>query len=350
MQEGFSRRDFIRRAGSAAALGYAGQAVLPTVPNTARAATGSGSGANEVMWAYLLHLGYNMWGDRKREGHPNWHATDTLRCQLSVWRHLVNLLSEAGANTLVIDVGEGMKYESHPELAIEGSWSHDRMRQELARIRDKGMEPIPKLNFSATHDRWLGPYSRMLSTDTYYEVCADLIAETIEVFDEPRLFHLGMDEETARHQSSYQYVVIRQHGLWWDDFLYLVEQVEKGGSRAWVWSDYVWNHPDKFWDNMPKTVLQSNWYYGPDFSDDNKMVQAYKELDAHGYDQVPTGSNWSNDRNMMLTTKYAREHIAPGRLKGLLMAPWHPTMEKDRKHHEEAIQQLAAARKAFRMG
>ena len=350
MENELSRRSFMKKAGAAGALGLAGRRVAQTATRTALGATEGGEIPGDLVWAYLLHLGYNMWGDRKREGHPNWHATETLRCQLPVWRDVVDMLAEAGANTLLIDVGEGMTYKSHPELAIKGSWSHHRMREELARIREKGMEPIPKLNFSATHDRWLGPYSRMLSTDTYYEVCADLIAETIDVFDEPRLFHLGMDEETARHQSSYRYVVIRQHGLWWRDFLYLVKQVEEGGSRAWIWSDYVWNHPDKFWEKMPKTVLQSNWYYGTNFSDDSKMVKAYKDLDAHGYDQVPTGSNWSNDRNMVLTTKYAREHIAPERLDGLLMAPWHPTMEKDREHHEEAIQQLSAARKAFRRG
>lgn len=347
MSDRMSRRGFVKRAGAAASLGLAAGEVVPTAFQSARAAGGEDDG---MMWAYLLHLGYNMWGDRKRKGHPNWHATDSLRCQLPVWRDLVDMLAKAGANTVVIDVGEGMKYKSHPELAIKGSWSHDRMREELARIREKGMEPIPKLNFSATHDRWLGPYSRMLSTDTYYKVCADVIAEAIEVFDGPPLFHLGMDEETARHQSSYRHVVIRQHGLWWHDFLYLVDQVEKGGARAWIWSDYVWNHPEKFWENMPKSVLQSNWYYGTNFSDDNKMTKAYKELDAHGYDQVPTGSNWSSDRNMMLTMKYARTHIAPNRLKGLFMAPWHPTMAKDREPHEEAIKQLAAARKAYSEG
>ena len=66
-------------------------------------------------------------------------------------------------------------------------------------LRALGIEPLPKLNFSTCHDAWLGPYSRMVSTPAYYDVCRDLIDEVAELFGGPRFFHLGMDEETAQH-------------------------------------------------------------------------------------------------------------------------------------------------------
>ena len=78
------------------------------------------------------------------------------------------------------------------------------MRAEVKRLREMGLEPIPKLNFSTCHDTWLGPYARMVSTPKYYEVAKDLIAETIELFDKPRLFHLGMDEEDERNQRHHE--------------------------------------------------------------------------------------------------------------------------------------------------
>ena len=78
----------------------------------------------------------------------------------------------------------------------------DRLRKELARLRKLGLEPIPKLNFSTTHDLWLGPYSRQVSATIYYKVCEDLIDEVTGLFDKPRLFHLGYDEETAQQQES----------------------------------------------------------------------------------------------------------------------------------------------------
>jgi hypothetical protein len=240
-----------------------------------------------------------------------------------------------------------VKYESHPEIAVKGAWSPKRLRRELERLRKLGLEPIPKLNFSACHDAWLGPYSRMVSTDTYYAVCKDLLHEIADLFDRPRFFHLGMDEETFEHQRYYEYTLVRQYDLWWRDLYFLFEQVENGGVRPWVWSDYVWHHPDVFYEKMPKSVLQSNWYYGAEFAEAEgrakACVGAYDGLEAHGYDQVPTGSNWSTPTNFGRTVEYCRERIAPERLYGFLQTPWKPTLEACRQRHLEAIQQVGQA-------
>jgi len=208
-------------------------------------------------------------------------------------------------------------------------------------MRDMGIEPIPKLNFASSHDAWLGDYSRCLSTEKYYQVCADLIAEVSEIFNKPRYFHLGMDEETAAHQKSYKYVVVRQFDLWWHDFLFLSGEVQKAGARPWIWSDYLWRHPDVFFEKMPKEVLQSNWYYGTKFGDD-KMVKAYNRLEEHGYDQIPTASNHSHKESFSLTVDYCTKHIQPGHLFGFLQTPWRPTLEEFRQHHMEAIDQVGA--------
>jgi hypothetical protein len=301
---------------------------------------------DELIWAYLLHLGYNMWCDREIPGTTReyWTAKPYLRCEIGFWHELIDRMATAGINMVVIDLGEGVRYESHPELAVRGSWTRDQLRDELDRIRDKGIEPIPKLNFSAGHDVWLGEYSRCLSTTTYYTVCSDLIAEVLELFDGPRFFHLGMDEETAQHQREYAYVVIRQHELWWHDFNLYVEAVEKAGARPWIWSDYMWRHPDLFFENMPKSVLQSNWYYGETFKEDETHVAAYLKLEKHGYDQIPTGSNWSNPDNFQKTVAYCSTRIPRPRLKGFLQTPWKPTLEACRDRHIAAIEQVARAR------
>jgi len=182
-----------------------------------------------MIWGYLIHLGYNMWADRDVPELKNEYfgAKPYLRFDPGLWNDLLKKMANADINMLVIDLGEGVKYKSHPEIAVRDAWTVSHLRQELEKIREMGIEPIPKLNFSSCHDTWLGPYSRCVSTDTYYEVCRDLVAEVIDIFDKPRFFHLGMDEETADHQRYYDYVVIRQHDLWWHDFNFLVEEVEK---------------------------------------------------------------------------------------------------------------------------
>jgi hypothetical protein len=120
--------------------------------------------------------------------------------------------------------------------------------------------------------------------------------------------------------------------------------VERGGARAWMWSDYVWNHPDDFYRQMPRSVLQSNWYYGAEFAETIPEVKAYVDLASHGFDQVPAGSNWSSDVNFERTVSHCRARIAPERLRGFLQTIWKPTLEPCRDRHLRAIDQVRRAR------
>lgn len=299
-----------------------------------------------MIWGNLMHLSFNMWCDwdnpEGRELYVN--AKPDLRFDPPLWDELLDRMSKAGINLVVIDLGDGVKYKSHPEIAVNGAWTRKRLRDELAKLRKFGLEPIPKMNFSTTHDTWLGPYARCVSSDAYYAVVRDVIAEAIELFDKPRFFHLGMDEETAGHQRNHEYVVIRQHDLWWRDFYFYVEQVEKAGVRPWIWSDYVWEHADLFFEKMPKSVVQSNWYYGDKFGPDINYVKAYHDLAEHGYDQIPTGSNWSHAENFERTVEYCAKNIPPERLLGFLQTSWKPTIDPCRQRHLEAIEQVGRAK------
>ncbi len=324
-----TRRDFLKTTGAATLA-----AMLPRVGHTAP--------KEKMIWANLLHLSFNMWEDWPAPGKEMRYFRPYLRFDEKLWDDLLEKMAAAKMNMVVIDLGDGVRYDSHPEIAVKNAWNVEKLRSELRKMRDMGLEPIPKLNFASSHDAWLGEYSRRLSTDKYYEVCADLIAEVTEIFDKPRFFHLGMDEETAGHQKYYQYVVVRQYDLWWKDFLFLQDEVKKAGSRPWIWSDYLWRHPEDFFEKMPKDVLQSNWYYGTKFGDD-KMVKAYDRLEEHGFDQIPTASNHSHPENFRLTMRYCTNHISQKHLKGFLQTPWRPTIAEYRDHHLEAIEVVGTA-------
>ena len=133
------------------------------------------------------------------------------------------------------------------------------------------------------------------------------------------------------------------HARIFGDLLYLVDQVQKRGVRPWIWSDYVWHHPDAFYQRMPKSVVQSNWYYGAEFGKQVDHVRAYLELDARGYDQVPTGSNWSVPENLGRTVAFCREYVTPARLLGFLQTVWKPTLEVCRDQHVQALTLLGQA-------
>lgn len=296
-----------------------------------------------MLWSYLIHLGTHMWADkggalynRKTTPRNLMHkAEDTLRCDKEEWVSLTNEIAKMGLNTLIIDLGEGVQYESHPELAVNGSWSVEELKAELRRLRSIGLNPIPKLNFATTHDEWLGEYQRMVSTKKYYEVCADLIDEVCHIFDGPDYFHIGMDEEAYHFQKPYSLAVVRHGDLWWHDLLFFVEQVERHNVTPWMWSDKViLGDENEFVKKVPKTVMQSIWYYDRDFlypgTPSYPMWDAYKYysfLDEHGYKQMPAGSIWMAYENMTLLSEFCREKISPNNLAGYMMTTWEPTLK-----------------------
>jgi hypothetical protein len=289
--------------------------------------------------ATLLHLSFNMWSDQ--EAPENWSiyfgGKPFMRFDDRVWEEVLQKMVQAGQNMVVIDLGDGVVYHSHPEIAVKNAWNVSRLQHELEKIRKLGLEPIPKLNFSTAHDFWLGPYAKMVSSEPYYAVCRDILAEVIEIFEKPRFFHLGMDEETFAHQKLYKYSVIRQYDLWWADLYFLFEQVEKHGVRPWIWSDYYWHHPEIFLEKMPKSVMQSNWFYGNQFDPQNMEVRAYLDLDQHGFEQIPAGSNWSHPENFGQTVEFCRANLTPSRVKGFLQTTWFPTIAACQDRLFEAI-------------
>ena len=309
------------------------------------------------MRGMFLQLGNNMWSDvpvkdwalTKKEDLAEVSSLDVLRFDEEVWRRLTDRMGQKGFNAAGMDLGEGCIYPSHPELAVKGSWSAERLQKELARLRGIGIEPIPKLNFSTCHDTWLKEYGRMVSTPEYYRVCADVIRDVCEIFDKPRLLHLGYDEENFGNQRKYAYAVVRQGELWWHDFLFFVKTVEKLGMRPWIWSDKIWHGKDEFLSRMPKSVMQSNWYYRQwfDFESIPKErrvhLESFLTLEKAGFDQIPCGSNWACDENIAGLVRFCRKNIAPERLKGFLMTTWGPTLPNHEAKLLRGIDLAAAA-------
>lgn len=320
--------------------------------------------AEKFIWSYLGHLGFNMWADPvekdgikcfpTRKGFQC--ASDHLRFDKDTWFKITDDLKDAGCNQIVLDLGEGVQYESHPEIAVKGSWSKMKLSDELSRLRGMGFEVIPKLNFSTGHDEWLGIYSRMVSTPTYYKVCEDLIDEVCELFDKPRLFHLGMDEECFSIQETMNLCIIRHGDLYWHDFFKYVKSCEKNGARPWIWADYVWHNSrsrESFHKHMTKDILCSNWYYHR-FEETNGWLydsySAYKDLEDHGFEQLPAASNCYCPENMDLTVEHCVKTVAPERLKGFMMTTWMPTMPEKLEKHNEAIALLKAAKEKYENG
>ena len=309
----------------------------------------------DMIWAYMLMLSDHMWEDASSPARGLYlppQYTDDIIFDLSAWDKTVDFIAERKYNMVLVDVGDGIKYESHPEISAPNAWDKDFAKKKLAELRAKGLEPIPKLNFSTAHDTWMKGYSRMISSPAYYTFCADVIREVAELFGYPRFFHLGFDEEQANMQTTYEMCFVRGKDLWWHDLYFLCAECEKYGMRPWIWSDYMWHHEDLFLEKMPKSVLQSNWFYGwvkghPVGSAHHTMMKAYETLEKHGFDQIPTCSTWTTNHNSPGTVATCREWIAPERLLGFLTASWETTTERMLYELYNDAEQLYLARKSF---
>jgi hypothetical protein len=127
-----------------------------------------------------------------------------------------------------------------------------------------------------------------------------------------------------------------------------VQTMADNNIRPWMWSDVLRNCDEKkFASSVPLDVLQSNWYYGDKFtgldpdSIPYRAIDIYPILDRLGYEQVPTGSNWNNDKNFAMTVKYCKEKISQDKLLGFMNCSWYPTMDAYRTRIINSIKQFS---------
>lgn len=291
----------------------------------------------EFIKGILIHIGTNLWyevGNNRGDGEKVWQSAGSskMRFDKRLFDELTCHLPKCGINTVVLDLADGIVYESHPELAIDGSIPRGELVEMIERLRGLDLDIIPKLNFSTCHDAWLKDYSRMVSTKTYYDVCRDIINEVCDIF-EPRIIHLGMDEENYENQRLYDHVTVRQNDLWWEDLRFLVDVVEKRGVRAMMWSDYARHRPEEFVEKCPKSVIQCPWYYFNQFEGELEesiriRVAPFKLLGDAGYTVIAGGSNEYFKENISLLHNYCRKSIPDENYIGIIQTTWAETTER----------------------
>ena len=315
-----------------------------------------------MIWSLYATLGYNMWFTEFQQ----------VPFEDEAWKRLVDTAVETGFNQIVLDLGEGVHYASHPELAKPGAWTRERVREEVRALRERGIELIPKLNFSATHHLWLGEYRRMMGLPKYYEVCRDLISELYTLFDKPRFIHIGMDEEgDAQFFKNMELVAYRQGELLWHDLRFLCDCVSDTGAMPWIWADIAFLEPVEFRRRFkPGTVMLSPWNYrglkeehftpiagsiyeeyykgtGYKYVEEDPLCVRYMEHSVpaakDGYDIVPCASVIWKDENADDVVEYFEANAPKEHLAGYMIAPWKKTTGE---HIDEIVKNMRALKAA----
>ena len=103
-------------------------------------------------WCYFLGLGGNggrdKWSFTEHRGPSICQCTgrykDAPVIDRKLLRELVDELSHFGINMVVLDVLDALQYSSHPEISLEGAFTHEELRAELAYMREHGIDRIVK--------------------------------------------------------------------------------------------------------------------------------------------------------------------------------------------------------------
>ncbi len=245
-------------------------------------------------WAFHAHMGFNFFappigdGTAADKGLPSGYcAEEHLRFDLDLFHVLRERLAAGGCNAIVLDIGEAMQYESHPQIACRGALSKDTLREEIFHLKMCGIEAIPKLDFSTFRDAWMGEYGSEVSSSAYYGFCEDVIAEVCEVFGRPRLLHLGMATVCEEFPNVTDSRLAADNSLWWKDLLFFSQTAMHYGARPWVFSDVISVDDAAFFRYMPRDVVQSVRFFGRDALARGRGI--CERLNAEGYDQIPCG-------------------------------------------------------------
>jgi hypothetical protein len=168
----------------------------------------------------------------------------------------------------------------------------------------------------------------MIGTDTYYQVCEDVLVEMIELFDTPEFFHLGLDEERIQNQAYRPIATVRATYKQLEDANKLFKICLDRGVRPWMWIDdnAVTNFggEEEFCAKIPKEVLISNWFYEGVFRNAHTdKIQLYNKLAEWGYEQVPTSSTWGRQpTNSRETMRYCKKTVKEESIRGYMTASW----------------------------
>lgn len=291
--------------------------------------------------AVLLHLGSNMW--RKKHTvtqtvkmNEDFIYREEMYCQKEVWTRITSLLPKLGFNTVMIDLGEGVRLDSHPELAVPGAWSKEELREELARLRSLGLNPIPKFNFSPGHSAWMGDWAFRIGTPEFDVFCKDLLEETIELFDTPTFFHIGEEEEDFESQKNNYIAITRTPHKKVRDVLYLMEILLSHGVRPALWMDgQMLEHfggEKAIAETMPKETLFFTWNYQmhreyPTLEESDHYIKLIHTFVSLGYDVVPTTSTWCWHLNSKEVMNCCKKFVPQEHLAGFMTASWMLTSE-----------------------
>jgi hypothetical protein len=268
-------------------------------------------------------------------------------------RLIAEIAPALGLNWVIVEVGGGFQYESHPECADENPMTKASAQKLAALARAAKIELVPMYNCLG-HQSWHEKTGALLrahpefneapeldaTAEDFYcmswcpsnpdvnAVVFDLMDELIDAFG-AKAFHVGMDEvfvlgqcprcQGAPNAELFAKAVNDLHGhlvgrrkvemqMWGDRLL----DGKATGYGAWEASENdTWQAIDK----VPKDIVMCDWHYGLD----NPEFPSVRIFQEAGFQVWPAG--WNGEAAVRRFIEVARNESGP-RMLGYLCTTW----------------------------
>lgn len=235
-----------------------------------------------------------------------------------------------GFDTLVLELAEGIMYESHPELAIEGSMPRDEFKAELDRLKGMGFGLIPLVDFSPAKNAWMQGLG-YVGTKRYENACEDILREVIELFEKPEYVQLGFEDESFSAQEDNAVINKRHFEKRIADANRLFDICREYGVKPWIWmSEKIlesYGGEEEFRAGIPTDVTVTSLafkrvqeYHIKEKRADKSMMLV-KDLAEWGYPQIPMASTWLYHAVPNQAFSFYTKHCDGSKFAGFLCHP-----------------------------
>lgn len=232
-----------------------------------------------------------------------------------------DLFARYKINTIVYEIEQGYRWESHPEIADSRGCERKDLEKLLDIAERNFIETFPLVQtlghlefvFRAHPDLVedpQAPYAYCPLNPKSYELMFDLFDEAIEVFRQPKYLHIGHDEFDMRgtfpvHEECRK---VGKPALYEMDTLKLYDYLQSKGVGTMMWGDILLE--PKYADMMrrlPKDIVITDWHYAP-----AKEYPSLPFFTSHRLEVLCCP--WNTKTNITSFSQYASSHNAQGML------------------------------------
>lgn len=268
-------------------------------------------------------------------------------------KQLIPEIGSLGFNTLILEVDNAVRLNSHPELAKSNAITTQQLKELIALARNSGLEVIPDFQTMGHQDYLFAkvypdlvenpeqPYAYCPSNSKTYTVLFEIYDELIELF-KPKYFHIGHDEILDFQHNHKQIGFCEQcrktspDQLLARDITKIVEYLKSKDVQTMMWGDmllakeqfpptpgraYFGGEPENTWNAInliPKEVVVCDWHYGSD-KDPRPEYPSLGFFITKGFRTI--GTTWYNLDNIRDFTIAAESQQSP-RILGMIISTW----------------------------